>query len=85
MITMGRHSTPELGATTGKHAVPVITDLRERLADPGLQLCPHGRACPLYAGTAPRHTARLHSRNVSAATDARMGRTDYDPDGWIFE
>lgn len=68
---MGRHSM--LGETTGRHAVPVITDLRERLSDPSLSLCPHGRACPLYAGNAPRHAVSLHTRPVT------------DPEAWVWE
>jgi hypothetical protein len=35
-------------------------NLRERLADPSLSLCPDGRACPRYDGTAPRHAVRAH-------------------------
>lgn len=36
------------------------TELQQRLADPSLSLCPLGRKCPDYDGTAPRHVPSQH-------------------------
>ena len=46
-----------------------VESLRERLADPSLVLCPDGRKCPLYHGTAPRHAVRLHRPDAAAGWD----------------